>query len=176
MNNQDHPQNDSPTRQPETIAYQYRFDMLMFRRHSLSQFDYQENEKKEAYPKGEEKQFYAYFQHHWEKDIFKLCLHLIKEDLLPRLDAYEGLRHNLYEEAIGLASYGRKDVIPLIFQELPERPSYRRFVKMLLHILPLPEPLKDLNKKTEILDWLETHYDQLTWDEEKEVFYLKEEG
>ena len=147
-----------------TITQAYQDKVLFLVRHSLKPFF------------EEEDTLYAFLTYSWEKFLPKFHLQCIKNHELPPIDAEDTVRKNLFLFAVGLATYGQKHVISFILQEIPKQGNLYQLATILLHVLPLPQNIKTLEKKTEILEWLEIHYDQLTWDEEKEVFYLKEEG
>ena len=117
--------------------------------------------------------FYNFLNHTWEIHLFKFHHLCLKENKVPTIEDYSDFRVILFLASVGLMTYGRKDVIPLVLQDIPKIARLHYSSSIVTDLLPLPS---QKSKKTEILDWLEIHYDQLTWDEEKEVFYLEEEG
>ena len=140
---------------------------------------YREMIRNEAFRyKGEDWQekFHTYLEGVWEQLHIKFNILHTKRGFIPESNDF---RFSMFFFAIGLMTYGRKDVIPFVLQSLEQigEDNYLISLKgVLITLLPLPEELNSLEKREEILDWLETHYEQLTWDEEKEVFYLKEEA
>ena len=119
---------------------------------------------------------YHHLNQQFETFLAKFHLHLVKSGGNVAASLPTEWKLMLFTASIGLVTFGRKDVIPFILQDMAQIERLASLTSIVLKLLPLPEHLQDLNKKTEILDWLEIHYDQLTWDEEKEGFYLKEEG
>ena len=153
-----------------TLASQYRDAVFNATRYAIN------NTPKKAL-ENENDILYAYLKHEWQQNLPKFnLLHIRKGNSVKGIQSSTDFRFILFIAAAGLMCYGHKEAIPFVLQQVPKVGNINRLVIMVIDLLPLPENLQDLNKKNEILDWLETHYDQLTWDEEKEVFYLSEEA
>ena len=123
-----------------------------------------------------EQHLYKYIDLVWNQELPKFHINLLKEKHVSEIKDYQDSRVSIFVAACGLITFGRKDVIPFILQDIPILARLHLLATVIFDLLPLPDKLKNLQKKTEILEWLETHYDQLTWDEEKEVFYLNQEA
>ena len=113
--------------------------------------------------------FYQYLIKEWETDLPKCFISLLKED---RAGNSLQLKINIYMVAAGLVAFGRKDVIPFLFLDVSYVGRLIRLRGILSELLPLPEELKDLTNKDEILNWLEINYDKLFWDENRMVYNL----
>lgn len=113
--------------------------------------------------------FYQYLIKEWETDLPKFFISLLKED---RAGNSLQLKINIYMVAAGLVAFGRKDVIPFLFLDVSSVGRLIRLRGILRELLPLPEELKDLTNKDEILNWLEINYDKLFWDENRMVYNL----
>lgn len=114
--------------------------------------------------------FYSFLEEHWKNDLLRFNILQIKNDYVDKSDDF---RVRMFLFAVGLMTYGRKDVIPFVLQNMREIGKINHHSLIVLKLLPLPEELKNLDKKTEILDWVNINYEALTWDEKKEVFYLR---
>jgi len=125
-------------------------------------------------PKANAQQLYVHLNQIWEENLSKFHILHVKAFTVNAIESTTDFRVSLFITAAGLITYGRKDVIPFILQDIPQIGRVNYLVRVAYALLPLPDKITESHKKSEILDWLETHYDELTWDEEKEVFYLKE--
>jgi len=127
-------------------------------------------------PKANGPQLYGYLNQILEENLTKFHILHVKALAVNAIENTTDFRVSLFIAAAGLTTYGRKDVIPFVLQDIPKIGRVNYLVRIAYDLLPLPDKMTESYNKTEILDWLETHYEQLTWDEEKEVFYLSEEA
>lgn len=115
--------------------------------------------------------FKEHLQQEWQAKLFDYHLMLIKEKSCSSNKAMKNLELFLFITAAGLITYGKKEVIPFILQDIPKVGAINELINVVFELLPLPD---DIDTQVKVLDWLENHYEQLTWDEAQEVFYLKE--
>lgn len=118
-----------------------------------------------------EPHFRSYLEKEWRQESLNLC----------QLEATNGSRHaianariSLFIYAVGLATYGRLDVIPFMLRNIPTFGKMSRLAWLVWELLPLPEKLRNARDWEMVAKWVEEHCDELQWDQDAEKFRLKE--